>query len=192
MAIYPALDPIVASWRLFIHRMFSSVPNLLLQQIYSTLITIEPCTRCLVGYILHDLKSAVTICSYYRSALYRFWTCPRSQASMAGPGPNLPHMPAGTAFKAAPSRARCRKPRHVAVARVAARPIKVPEIIDRETELKPQQLRQYFERINLPEKLRNERRLGRLDSELLSAIVKGHVMHIPFENLSLVISRRQA
>ncbi len=67
-----------------------------------------------------------------------------------------------------------------------AKPIKVPDIIDRETELKPQQLRQYFERIELPEQLRNERRLGRLDSELLSAIVKGHVTHIPFENLSLV------
>lgn len=70
--------------------------------------------------------------------------------------------------------------------KAGARPIKVPEIIDRETELKPQQLRAYFERIELPEKLRNERRLGRLDSELLKAIVKGHVTHIPFENLSLV------
>lgn len=67
-----------------------------------------------------------------------------------------------------------------------AKPIKVPDIIDRETELKPQQLREYFERIELPEQLRNERRLGRLDSELLQAIVKGHVSHIPFENLSLV------
>lgn len=67
-----------------------------------------------------------------------------------------------------------------------AKPIKVPDIIHRETELKPKQLREYFERIELPEPLRNERRLGRLDSELLKAIVRGHVTHIPFENLSLV------
>jgi N-hydroxyarylamine O-acetyltransferase len=64
--------------------------------------------------------------------------------------------------------------------------VKVPEIIDRETELKPRQLTQYFERIELPTHLQNERRLGRLDSELLRAIVKGHITHIPFENLSLV------
>ena len=71
----------------------------------------------------------------------------------------------------------------------ATKSIKVPEIIDRETELKPQQLKDYFERIQLPEHLRNERRLGRLDSELLRAIVRGHVSHIPFENLSLVGSQ---
>ena len=64
--------------------------------------------------------------------------------------------------------------------------VRVPEIKDRETELKPQQLREYFERIGLPAPLQNERRLGRLDSELLQAIVKGHTTHIPFENLSLV------
>jgi hypothetical protein len=68
-----------------------------------------------------------------------------------------------------------------------AKPVKVPEIIDRETELKPRQLSEYFARIQLPSHLRNERRLGRLDSELLRAIVKGHITHIPFENLSLVI-----
>jgi len=67
-----------------------------------------------------------------------------------------------------------------------AKPVKVPEIIDRETELKPRQLSDYFERIELPSHLQNERRLGRLDSELLRAIVKGHITHIPFENLSLV------
>lgn len=69
---------------------------------------------------------------------------------------------------------------------VFAKPTKIPDIIERETELKPRQLREYFQRIELPEKLQNERRLGRLDSELLKAIVRGHVTHIPFENLSLV------
>ena len=62
----------------------------------------------------------------------------------------------------------------------------MPDIIDRETELQPRQLTAYFERIELPAPLRNERRLGRLDEELLKAIVKAHVTHIPFENLSLV------
>lgn len=75
------------------------------------------------------------------------------------------------------------KPRQVTA---NARPIKVPEIVDRETALKPQQLREYFERIGLPEQLQNERRLGRLDLQLLEAIIRGHVTHIPFENLSLV------
>lgn len=71
--------------------------------------------------------------------------------------------------------------------KACAKHVKVPEIIDRETELKPRQLSDYFGRIDLPSHLQNERRLGRLDSELLRAIVKGHITHIPFENLSLVI-----
>ena len=52
--------------------------------------------------------------------------------------------------------------------------------------LNPADLKAYFQRIKLPESLQQERRLGRLDTELLKATHWAHITSIPFENFSLV------